>query len=273
MTTMMPPVFAIVAHLSVVLIVLVLLASDDVIIGVHCLQLQAAGPAAANNIHARRIAATSITTTTILSSTSFSASRSSFFTRSSLFAISSGESSSSSSALSNTNNNDYGSMTTLPRHPTNHDANEILSRAETALQIMHEEVIASYASSASSLDGIISDDDDIVMLSQFDANANVGEEKEEDDDDDCNLKNLLTNNESVYANSYVDLGKVDTVGFDFDYTLVTYTTELLSLIYDMSLKRLVQEKEYPREMLSAGLKFDPFFSIRGESINKHKRST
>ena len=112
------------------------------------------------------------------------------------------------------------------------------------------------------------------MLSQFDANANVGEEKEEDDDDDdCNLKNLLTNNESVYANSYVDLGKVDTVGFDFDYTLVTYTTELLSLIYDMSLKRLVQEKEYPREMLSAGLKFDPFFSIRGERINKHKRST
>ena len=278
MTTMMPPVFAIVAHLSVVLIVLVLLASDDVIIGVHCLQLQAAGPAAANNIHARRIAATSITTTTILSSTSFSASRSSFFTRSSLFAISSGESSSSSSALSNTNNNDYGSMTTLPRHPTNHDANEILSRAETALQIMHEEVIASYASSSSSMVSIISDDeiddgDEIDMLSQFDANANVGEEKEEDDDDDCNLKNLLTNNESVYANSYVDLGKVDTVGFDFDYTLVTYTTELLSLIYDMSLKRLVQEKEYPREMLSAGLKFDPFFSIRGERINKHKRST
>ena len=68
----------------------------------------------------------------------------------------------------------------------------------------------------------------------------------------------------MYANSYVDLGKVDTVGFDFDYTLVTYTNELLSLIYDMSLKRLVQEKEYPREMLTAGLKFDPFFSIRGK---------
>ena len=266
----MPPLFSIVAHLSVVLIVL--LASDDVIPGVHC--LQAAGPAAirtttaaaAKSIHARRIAATTITTTTI-SSTAFSASRTPFFIRSSLFAISSGESSSrsSSSALTNPNSNNYGSMTTLPRHPTNHDANEILSRAETALQIMHEEVIASYASSASSLDGIISDDDDIVMLSQFDANANVGEETEEDDDDDdCNLKNLLTNNESVYANSYVDLGKVDTVGFDFDYTLVTYTTELLSLIYDMSLKRLVQEKEYPREMLTAGLKFDPFFSIRGE---------
>ena len=70
--------------------------------------------------------------------------------------------------------------------------------------------------------------------------------------------------ESVYANSYVDLGKVDTVGFDFDYTLVTYTKELLELIYDMALKRLVEEKEYPIGMLTSGLRFDPFFSIRGE---------
>lgn len=70
--------------------------------------------------------------------------------------------------------------------------------------------------------------------------------------------------ESVYANSYVDLGKVDTVGFDYDYTLVTYTKELLELIYDMALTRLVEEKDYPEEMLTSGLKFDPFFSIRGE---------
>lgn len=27
--------------------------------------------------------------------------------------------------------------------------------------------------------------------------------------------------EAIYANNYVDLGKIDTVGFDFDYTLVT----------------------------------------------------
>lgn len=70
--------------------------------------------------------------------------------------------------------------------------------------------------------------------------------------------------ESVYANSYVDLSKVSTIGFDYDYTLVTYTQELLALIYDMALKRLVEEKEYPREMLESGLRFDPFFSIRGE---------
>jgi hypothetical protein len=87
-------------------------------------------------------------------------------------------------------------------------------------------------------------------------------------DEECNLTDeiipLPIEQESVYANSYVDLSKVSTIGFDYDYTLVTYTQELLELIYDMALKRLVEEKEYPREMLESGLKFDPFFSIRGE---------
>ena len=55
--------------------------------------------------------------------------------------------------------------------------------------------------------------------------------------------------ERVYANNYVDLGKVDTVGFDFDYTLVTYSEELLDLIYDMALNRLVTSRQYPLEML------------------------
>ena len=72
--------------------------------------------------------------------------------------------------------------------------------------------------------------------------------------------------EAVYANSYVDMGAVDTVGFDYDYTLVTYTETLLELIYDMALRRLVEEKEYPREMLEVGLKFDPSFSIRGKLV-------
>ena len=69
--------------------------------------------------------------------------------------------------------------------------------------------------------------------------------------------------DTIFANTYVDLGKVDTVGFDYDYTLVTYKEELLELIYDMALKRLVNDRQYPVELLDAGLKFDPFFSIRG----------
>lgn len=73
--------------------------------------------------------------------------------------------------------------------------------------------------------------------------------------------------EKVYANNYVDLGKVDTVGFDFDYTLVTYSEELLELIYDMALNRLVTSRQYPMEMLDSGLSFDPFFSIRGLAVD------
>jgi len=74
--------------------------------------------------------------------------------------------------------------------------------------------------------------------------------------------------DAIFANTYVDMGKVDTVGFDYDYTLVTYTEELLELIYDKALKRLVKDRYYPMEMLEAGLKFDPFFSIRGLAVDK-----
>jgi 5' nucleotidase family len=78
----------------------------------------------------------------------------------------------------------------------------------------------------------------------------------------------LTPGERIYANAYVDLAKVDVVGFDYDYTLVTYTEELLELIYEMALKRLVNQLNYPSEMLDGGLKFDPFFSIRGLAVDK-----
>lgn len=117
--------------------------------------------------------------------------------------------------------------------------------------------------------------------------------------------------EVVYANTYVDLGKINVIGyvrdsclfdlpistasgskhallntfgsyhsliyvprlthahrFDFDYTLVTYTEQLLELIYDMALKRLVKDRQYPSDMLgNSRLKFDPFFSIRGLAVD------
>jgi hypothetical protein len=74
--------------------------------------------------------------------------------------------------------------------------------------------------------------------------------------------------DAIYANTYVDLGKVDTVGFDYDYTLVHYTDALLELLYDMALTRLVNDRYYPAEMLTAGMKYDPFFSIRGLAVDK-----
>lgn len=70
------------------------------------------------------------------------------------------------------------------------------------------------------------------------------------------------------ANNYADLGKIDIVGFDYDYTLVTYKEELLSVIYQHALNKLVTGRQYPVEMLDAGLKYDPFFSIRGLAVDK-----
>jgi len=72
---------------------------------------------------------------------------------------------------------------------------------------------------------------------------------------------------SLATLQYVDLGKIDVVGFDFDYTLVTYKDELLELIYDMALKRLVSERQYPIELTQAGLSFDPYFSVRGLAVD------
>lgn len=75
--------------------------------------------------------------------------------------------------------------------------------------------------------------------------------------------------EIIFSNSYIDLGKIDIVGFDYDYTLLTYKEELLDLIYSMALKRLVMERQYPLQMLDdPKLKFDPRFSIRGLAVDK-----
>lgn len=139
-----------------------------------------------------------------------------------------GQFSSSSSA----SQEDVTKHLSLPRH-SNENVNEILLATEKMVQAMHN-------FSLGRKDG----------LSLRDA------------------KEAGRDHEKVYANNYVDLGKVDTVGFDFDYTLVTYTEELLDLIYQMALKRLVNDKQYPIEMLhSTGLRYDPHFSIRGLAVD------
>jgi hypothetical protein len=78
----------------------------------------------------------------------------------------------------------------------------------------------------------------------------------------------LNSHDSIFANTYVDLGNVDTVGFDYDYTLVHYTEELLTLLYAMALNRLVDDRHYPTEMLTSGLVYDNYFSIRGLAVDK-----
>ncbi|KAL3782877.1 hypothetical protein ACHAW5_004007 [Stephanodiscus triporus] len=88
---------------------------------------------------------------------------------------------------------------------------------------------------------------------------------------DVTIKNqnggsLRGHDDAIFANTYVDLGKVDAMGFDYDYTLVTCRKELLELMYDMALKRMVHERQYSLEMLDIGLPFNPFFSICGTFV-------
>jgi HAD superfamily 5'-nucleotidase-like hydrolase len=72
-----------------------------------------------------------------------------------------------------------------------------------------------------------------------------------------------------FVRPFVDLDFHNSVGFDFDYTLVTYTDELLELIYEKALQRLVADRQYPIEMTESGLlKYDPLFSIRGLAVDK-----
>jgi len=152
---------------------------------------------------------------------------------------------------------------TLPRHSTNDDVNEILAKTERALRGLHahsleiqdrleiEEIEAEEeaAMRQTGETGEISADTSILPTAEEEPVVDYG-------------------NDRVFSNTYVDLGKVDTVGFDYDYTLVTYKEELLHLIYEKALKRLVEDKYYPVELLHDGLKFDPRFSIRGLAVDK-----
>ena len=89
---------------------------------------------------------------------------------------------------------DYSSMTTLPRHPSNEDANDILTQTEEALRSMQEKVL--FLTNAS---GSVEGDN---------AATSIDEEVKSEIPVDIER-------ELVYANSYVDLGKVDTVGFGY----------------------------------------------------------
>lgn len=47
---------------------------------------------------------------------------------------------------------------------------------------------------------------------------------------------------SVFANSEVDLAEIEAYGFDFDYTIAQYSSELHRAIYDMAKRHLVEAK-------------------------------
>jgi hypothetical protein len=132
-------------------------------------------------------------------------------------------------------------------------ASEITGAAEN----LPEELLALPKHSSSGVNVILAETENLIR-NMHKHSEQIGNRKSS-----VSNKNEGGFHDLIFANSYVDLGKVDTIGFDYDYTLVTYTSDLLDLIYDMALKRLVNDRQYPLEMLDAGLKFDKFFSIRG----------
>ncbi len=127
----------------------------------------------------------------------------------------------------------------LPRHPANEEVNQVLVRAEKMLSNVE----------------ISTEKLNISAMDQNNSKNSV-------------CKKFIQR-EKVFSNSYVDFSKIETIGFDFDYTLVTYTNDLLSTIYDMALERLVRERQYPSELQETLTgKFDGNFSIRGLAVDK-----
>lgn len=80
----------------------------------------------------------------------------------------------------------------------------------------------------------------------------------------------VSNEERVYANTYVNLGSAKVVGFDYDYTLVSYKPAILHLIYDLAKEQLVGGLGYPSELVDELPGYDPKFAIRGLAVDLDK---
>lgn len=70
----------------------------------------------------------------------------------------------------------------------------------------------------------------------------------------------------VFANNYLNFEDVKVVGFDMDYTLVQYTTDLQDLIYTLARDMLTSAYGYPQSLQECV--FDKTFAIRGLSVDK-----
>ena len=71
----------------------------------------------------------------------------------------------------------------------------------------------------------------------------------------------------VFTNNAIAFKRIDVIGCDYDYTLVSYTRAMEQLIYDLAKDYLV-EQGYPAELKAT--KYDPFFGVRGVAIDLEK---
>lgn len=128
----------------------------------------------------------------------------------------------------------YKITSSLPRHGSSKQINKILTATELQLEALSE---LSF---------------DTTPLNNLNNPVKIGN----------------PNSGSIYANSYVDLQKITTIGFDYDYTLLQYDDDnLLPLIYEMALAKLTDGNgAYPLAMKST-LKFDKSFAVRGLAVD------
>jgi len=129
------------------------------------------------------------------------------------------------------------SLIKLRRHGSNHRVNRLLDRVETVIHNIQSGKITPELRAPSSR-GLLETQGRIVG-----------------------------NEDKVYANSYVNLGDMEVIGFDYDYTLVSYTPELLYLIYDMARNVLVDEFKYPNKTMQGLPGYDPDFAVRGLAVD------
>ena len=74
---------------------------------------------------------------------------------------------------------------------------------------------------------------------------------------------------SIFANDELNLDEIDVYGYDYDYTLAAYKkTTVEQMIYNLAKKALVQEFQYPEELLQC--QYDPQLTIRGLHYDVHK---
>lgn len=76
------------------------------------------------------------------------------------------------------------------------------------------------------------------------------------------------NPEGIYVNKNLRLDSIQVYGFDYDYTLARYSSNLQNLIYDLAKEHMVNEFRYPDICME--FKYDPTFPIRGLFYDKLK---
>lgn len=76
------------------------------------------------------------------------------------------------------------------------------------------------------------------------------------------------NPEGIYVNKNLRLDNIQVYGFDYDYTLAHYSSNLQTLIYNLAKGHMVNELRYPDILMT--FKYDPTFPIRGLYYDKLK---